>query len=98
MQAGKAAVFGRLLEVEGIGFNAGRPWPLHVHTIACILQRVFLEWPQASLCRYTIQRPDWLASVCSCTQRVLGILLTGIAARQSEATPIAAALHGCSGA
>lgn len=63
MQAGKAAVFGRLLEVEGVGDDAGRPWPLHVHMVACVLQRVFFQWPQASLCRYSIQRPEWLDSV-----------------------------------
>jgi hypothetical protein len=63
MQAGKAAVFGRLLEVEGIAVDAGQPWPLHVHMVACILQRVFCQWPQASLCRYSIQRPEWLDSV-----------------------------------
>lgn len=62
-RVGKATAFTRLLEVEGVGFNAGQPWPLHVHVIACVLQRFFFAWPQASLWRYTIKRPDWLAPV-----------------------------------
>lgn len=60
-RAAKPAVFARLLEAEGVSYNTGQPWPMHVHTIACILQRFCFHWPQASLCRYTVKTPDWLA-------------------------------------
>lgn len=30
----KAAAFNRLLEAEGVGFNSGQPWPLHLHIIS----------------------------------------------------------------
>jgi hypothetical protein len=85
MQAGKTAVFSRLLEVEGIAVDAGQPWPLHVHMVACILQRVFFQWPQASLCRYSIQRPEWLHSVrMERSAFALGCAL--LAARQAQAS------------
>lgn len=51
------------VRVQGVSYNTGQPWPMHVHTIACILQRFCFQWPQASLCRYTVKTPDWLAEV-----------------------------------
>jgi hypothetical protein len=60
----KSQAFRRLLEAEGLG-GPGSSWPLHVHVISSVLQRFFYQFPDASLCRYTVKQPDWLGQWCT---------------------------------
>lgn len=62
----KATAFRRLLDVEGLS-GPGSAWPIHVHVISSILQRFFYQFPDASLCRYIVKRPEWLNQVSAAT-------------------------------
>ena len=63
-KAAPCTCVGTVTTCMGTYLQASQPglWPAHTHLVAAVLRHLF-NFEDASICRYTFKRPDWMLPV-----------------------------------
>lgn len=68
----KERVFEKLMRSEEAASapKGGSQPPLHMQMTACILERLYTDYPEAVICIYVISPPQWMQSWCANILRI----------------------------